>query len=89
MTDIPASPTTTGAPDEVPQPETLLSQFKAVDPARKGVGLDKIRMFYPRVGWDKIHAWVHQLEDAGSLKSQNVMSPKGTVAYKLYTWKEV
>jgi hypothetical protein len=68
--------------------QTLYSNFVAVDPTRRGVGLDKIRPFYPRVGWSVILGQVAELEGAGMLTSRNVTNDRGGVAYKVYTWKE-
>lgn len=89
----PATPTPQETPASAPAPLSaeaalLLTQFKAVDPNRAGVGLDKIRMFYPRVGWDVIHARVQELEDANLLGHTPVMNQRGSVGYNLYTWKE-
>ena len=94
----PASPTTPATPAPTPTPQapaalsaeaqTLFNQFTLIDPSKSGVGLDKIRVFYPRVGWDVIFARVHELEDAGKLTKRAVLNPKGGVGYHLYTWVE-
>lgn len=68
--------------------QALYNQFTLVDPTRSGAGLDKIRVFYPKVGWNVIFGMVHELEQAGRLKKRAVMSPRGTVAYHVYTWQE-
>lgn len=66
----------------------MLSNFKAIDPRREGVGLDKIRPFYPRIGWSKILAPVAELERAGKLTKRNQLNQRGGVAFHIYTWQE-
>lgn len=92
---VPSAPVPSNVPAVQPAAPALseaavlmLSQIKMLDPNKQAVGLDKLRPFYPRIGWNIIGATVKELEDAGKLKARNVMSPKGTVAYKVYTWQE-
>lgn len=66
----------------------LLANFKAVDPKRTGVGLDRIRPFYPRMAWSVILTPAKELEALGLLKRKSVMNGKGRVGYELYTWTE-
>ena len=85
----PARTTPAAAPAALStEAQTLLNQFTLVDPTRSGAGLDKIRVFYPKVGWNVIFGMVHELEAAGRLRKRAVMSPRGTVAYHVYTWQE-
>lgn len=86
----PAAPTP-AAPAVAPlstEAQTLLNQFTLVDPTKSGVGLDKLRVFYPRVGWDVIFGMVHELEAAGRLTKRAVLNSRGSVGYHVYTWKE-
>jgi hypothetical protein len=66
----------------------MLQNFKAIDPNRQGVGLDKIRPFYPRVGWTQILAPVNELESSGLLSKTSVLNDRGAVGYHVYAWKE-
>lgn len=84
----PVQPAQVQAPVEPTDAEKLHANFKAIDPLRNGVGLDKIRPFYPRVGWNKILGWCAELESAGKLAKRVVLNKTGGVAYHLYDWKE-
>lgn len=68
--------------------QTLLGNFMAIDPTRSGVGMDKIRAFYPKVGWRKILAAADELERAGLLTKRAALNDRGGVSYHVYTWKE-
>lgn len=68
--------------------QTLHTQFKAIDPQQKGVGLDRIALFHPKIGWSVILSWVAELEQRNMLTSKAVMNAKGRVGYRLYAWKE-
>ena len=72
-----------------PEAATMLTQFKALDPNRQGVGLHQIRVFYPGIGWNVINRHVRELESAGILSSYNAFNAKGGVSHKVYTWKAV
>lgn len=89
-----SAPVATPSPASAPatlsnEAQAMFNQFTLVDPQRQGVGLDKLRVFYPRIGWDVIFAMVNELEAAGRLKKRAVLTPRGTVGYHLYTWQEV
>ena len=96
LTPAPASQPAASAP--APQPAApaplsnaaslMLSQFRLLDPTRQAVGLDKLRPFYPRIGWNIILATVHELENAKLLTKKGVPNPKGGVGYHVYTWQE-
>lgn len=84
---VETGPETTPVTDPSQEAVTLHGQFRALDPNGAGVGLDKIRPFYPRVGWHTILSRVAELEAAGMLDKRAVMNPNGTIGYHLYTWK--
>lgn len=84
----PAAGNAGGVPALSEAAATLLSNFKAIDPRQEGVGLDKIRPFYPRVGWSKILAPVAELEAAGKLARRHELNNRGGVAFHVYTWQE-
>jgi len=96
MVDIPnPTPKPRSTPAAIPaatalstEAETMFTQFKALDPSGAGVDLKKMRVFYPRTGWNVILSSVRELEDAGRLTKKAVLNNKGTVAYHVYTWKE-
>lgn len=67
--------------------QDMIAQFKAIDPTRAGIGLNVIRPFYPRVGWNVILATVNELEKAGILTKSAVINNKGLVGYHKYTLK--
>ncbi len=84
------TPAPTPAPAALsPEAQQLIANFRAIDPTRVGVGLDKIRPFYPKIGWSKILRPAEELESAGLLVKRPVLNDRGGVAYNLYTWKEV
>lgn len=102
--EMPIEPVTPVVPDEAPEavPEPvlepvptasaeaaqLLTYFKAIDPRREGVGLEKIRPFYGVVGWSVILKPARELIALGMLRKRPVMNAKGGVGYELYTWVE-
>lgn len=86
MPDQPDFPLLEGVSVEASQ---LHANFKAVDPRRNGVGLDRIRPFYPKVGWSVILTPANELIQAGFLKKRPVMNAKGSVGHELYTWQTV
>lgn len=71
-----------------PEAQKLLNIFMVLDNDRAGVGLDKIRVFYPKVAWSVILEPAKELEAAGRLTRKPVLNAKGRVGYELYTWKE-
>lgn len=75
--------------DTRPPEEIMFTQFQALDPQRKGVGLHQLRVFYPGIGWNVIRAHLKVLEDAGRVTSVNQYNSKGGVSHKLYTWTTV
>lgn len=85
---VPAAPTPAPAPVLSQEAQTLYGNFKAIDPTNQGVGLDKIRPFYPRIGWGKILAWAAELEAAKLLTKTHKLNGKGGVAYHVYSWKD-
>lgn len=68
--------------------QALHNNFKAIDPSQGGVGLDKIRPFYPRVGWNKILGWVGELESQNLIGKTPKFTGKGAIAFYVYTWKD-
>lgn len=67
---------------------TKLHNFlKAVDPDKNGVGLDKVRPLYPKVGWNVVLRHVNELKNAGMVTETGVPNAKGGIGYNLYTWK--
>lgn len=81
-------PSTTPVTEPTQEAVTLHGQFRALDATQQGVGLDKIRPFYPRVGWGVILSRVAELEAVGMVTKRAVMNSNGTVGYHLYTWKD-
>lgn len=73
--------------DTRPPAEIMFSQFQALDPQQRGVGLHQIRVFYPGIGWNVIRRHLKELEDAGRVTSYNAYNAKGGVSHKIYTWK--
>lgn len=84
-----SQPTTAAAaPALSPEAQTMLNQFTLIDTQRQGIGLDKLRVFYPRIGWDVVFGLLHELEAAGRLKKRAVLNSRGSVGYHVYTWQE-
>jgi hypothetical protein len=73
--------------DTRPPEEIMFTQFQALDPQRKGVGLHQLRVFYPGIGWNVILKHLKVLEEAGRMTSVPQYNSKGGVSHKLYTWK--
>lgn len=57
-------------PQELNNLHSQLTVLAAASP--DGVTLDKLRVFYPRAGWDWINGGVRQLEAAGRLTTKAI-----------------
>lgn len=82
----PASPAaaTPAAAELSPEATKVLGQLKAIDPAGEGAGVHALRPFYPRVGWNKMLAWLNELVAAKLVTTSRVLNGKGGVAYLKY-----
>lgn len=95
MTDNPQTtpqPPAAAAPSPAPaalspEAQAFVNNLRAVDPRGEGIGLDKLRVFYPRVGWNVILAAANEAISAGLVKKQTVMNGRGGVAYHKYAVK--
>lgn len=78
-----------------PEPETALSSeaqrlydyLKLIDPNQSGMGLDKVRPIYTRIGWNVILGHCAELETSNMLSKSFVAGPSGRGGYDLYTWQ--
>lgn len=62
----------------------LHERLKALDPQQQGVTLNKLRVFYPRLGWGHILAAVRGLQADGRVKTALRGSP---VQFEYITWQ--
>lgn len=69
-------------PDATPgQQDLMLNQLKLVDPGKEGITADRMRTFYPQVGWNVIFQVLYALVDAGKVKKRRVDK------LDVYTWQ--
>jgi len=83
------APPSQSVPSGSPSTEAvnLHNYLKMVDPAQEGVGLDKVRPIYPKIGWNVILGHCAELETANMLTKRKVSGPNGRGGYELYTWQ--
>ncbi|MBZ0275104.1 MAG: hypothetical protein K8I60_03100 [Anaerolineae bacterium] len=55
----------TPTPEEL---DTMHQQLQALDMDGQGVNPSKLRVFYPRTGWNVIYARLYALRDAGRVQ---------------------
>ena len=70
-----------------PEATNLHNYLKMIDPNQEGVGLDKVRPIYPKVGWNVILGHCAELESAKMLTKRFVPGPSGRGGYDLYRWQ--
>ncbi|GEM_PF-2728097 len=78
-----AQPVATPSVDAV----KLHNYLKVIDLDQNGVGLDKTRPIYPKIGWNVILSHCAELESANMLSKRMVAGPNGRGGYDLYTWQ--
>jgi len=102
MTQLPQpepQPVTPPAPEPTPEPVqevvappstqamALHGFLKIIDPEQKGVGLDRVRPMYPKVGWNVILSHCAELESNGLLSKVRVTNANGKGGHEEYTWQ--
>lgn len=80
-----------GTPDRPPYVPTqqeltdAAANVQNLDPNGEGFGMDKMRLFYPRAGWNVIQTLLNKLVENGTLRKGSKMMPNGKVAVDHYT----
>jgi hypothetical protein len=69
--------------------DTLAQQIQMLDPDKEGIPMNRLRVFYPKLGWNDIQKGLSQLEAAGRLSSRMVKTPGAKVQFQHWTWQEV
>lgn len=64
--------------------DLLASQLVMIDPNGEGVTMDKLRVFYPKLGWGHIQARLNALKEAGRV-TRKLRSTGGAVPFEFWT----
>lgn len=75
-------------PDWDPEAQgTLHAQLQMLDPSQEGVTMNKLRVFYPKMGWNDIMKGLENLKEAGRVTNK-LRTPTGSkVAFEYWTWQ--
>lgn len=76
----------------IPEPtqeevDQIAAQLAMIDPERKGVTMNKLRVFYPKLGWGHILARLAALKAAGRATSK-LRAEGGPVQFEFWTLTE-
>jgi hypothetical protein len=67
--------------------DAMYNHLQVLDAAQEGVTLDKLRVFYPKVGWGSIITTLRNLRDDGRAKAQvKPLKTGGTGQFEHWTW---